>query len=66
MPLFNDMYFDQKWSLWDGWLASVFRGIRGYVVTATWRASNIITARNRRANTVTAQNRRNEIITSGG
>ncbi len=66
MPLFNDMYFDQKWSLWDGWLASVARNVQGQLMTASRRAGNLISAQNRRTNAVTAQNRGTKVITTGG
>ncbi len=66
MPMFNDMYFDQKWSLWDGWLASVARNVQGQLITAGRRVGSLVTAGNRRANLVTTKNRRSHNITTGG
>ena len=65
MPLFDQMYFDQKWSLWDTFVGGV-RNIRGYLITASQRAGNLITAQNRRSRAVTAQKRRGQLKTSGG
>lgn len=65
MPLFNDMYFDQKWSLWDTWPA-FGRNVRAYVITAGYQVSRVITGQNRRANVITAQKRRTNIKTTGG
>ena len=63
MPLFDQMYFDQKWSVWDSWLASAGRNVRAYVITASSKLGRIITAQNRRSNVITTQNRRSNIIT---
>lgn len=62
MPLFDQMYYDQKWSLWDTW-KSFGRNVRGYVITASYRLGRVITAQKRRGNVVTTQKRRGEIIT---
>lgn len=66
MPLFDQMYYDQKWSLWDTWLASVFRNVRGYVMTAAYRMGNVVTTQKGRGQVVTSQKGRGEVITSGG
>lgn len=66
MPLFDQMYYDQKWSLWDTWLASVARNVRGYVMTAAYRMGNVITTQKGRGQAVTTQKGRGEVITSGG
>jgi len=65
MPLFDQMYYDQKWSLWDTWPA-FGRNVRAYVITAGYRISRVITGQNRRANVITAQKRRTNIKTTGG
>ena len=65
MPLFDQMYYDQKWSLWDTWEA-FGRSVRAYVLTAQNRISRVVTTQNRRSNVVTAQNRRSKVITTGG
>lgn len=66
MPLFDQMYYDQKWSLWDSWLASVARNIRAYLITAPYQLGRLITTQNRRTNVVTTQKRRGTVITTGG
>lgn len=63
MPLFDQMYYDQKWSLWDSWLASAGRNVRAYVMTAASKLGRVITTQNRRANAITTQNRKANIIT---
>lgn len=65
MPLFDQMYFDQKWSVWDTW-NSFGRNLRTYVMTAAFRISRVITAPNRRSNVVTTPNRRSKVINAGG
>ncbi len=65
MPLFDSMYYDQKWSLWDTW-KSFGRNVRGYVTTAAYRMGNVITAQKRRGQAVTTQKRRGKIINTGG
>jgi len=62
MPQFDQMYFDEKRSVWDTW-RSFGRNIRGYVITASYRIGRAITTQNRRANVVTTQKRRSNIIT---
>jgi len=62
MPLFDQMYFAQKWSLWDTW-ASGGRNVRAYVITTAYRLGRTITGQNRRANAITTQNRRSNVIT---
>jgi len=42
MPLFDTMYYDQKWSLWDTWRA-FGRNLRAYVMTAHYKMGNLIT-----------------------
>ncbi len=61
MPLFDEMYYDQKWGLWDT-ASQVYKKVRGYMVTAAYRMGNIITAQNRGGNVVTAQKRKGRII----
>ena len=65
MPMFDDMYFDQKWSLWDTFNGFA-RNVRAYLSTAGYRLGNLIGAQNRRRQMVTTQNRRAKIITTGG
>lgn len=62
MPLFDQMYYDQKWSIWDTWRA-FGRNVRAYLVTVGYKMGNIITTQNRRGNAVTTQKRRGNIIT---
>lgn len=64
MPLFDGMYYDQKWSLWDTFPGFV-RNIRGYLIVTGHRMSNLVTARNRRETLVTAKYRRGRGITGG-
>jgi len=66
MPLFDQMYYDQKWSLWDSWLASVARNIRTYVVTAGYSLGRIITASKNRGYAFTGSKNRGKVITTGG
>lgn len=63
MALFDSFYFDQKWSLWDTWLASVGRNVRAYVITAAYKLGRVITTQKRRADVITTQKRRSNIIT---
>ena len=65
MPLFDQMYYDQKWSLWDTWKA-VGRNVRAYVMTAAYRMGNVVTAQKRRGDVATTQKRRGKVITTGG
>lgn len=62
MPQFDQMYYDQKWSVWDTW-RSFGRNIRGYVLTASYRLGRVVTMQNHRANVITTQKRRGNIIT---
>ena len=62
MPLFDQMYFDQKWSLFDTFRA-FGRNLRAYMITAAYRVGGIVTTQNRRGELVTTQKRRGEIIT---
>jgi len=64
-PLFDQMYFDQKWSVWDSWKALVEKGrnLRAYAVTTAYRMGDLITGQKRQANAVTTQKRRGNIIT---
>lgn len=66
MPLFDQMYYDQKWSLWDSWLASVPRNIRAYVMTASRQLGRVVTSSKNRGEVVTTSKRRTKIITTGG
>ncbi len=65
MALFNQMHYDQKWSLWDTW-PSFGRNVRAYVITAASKLGRAITTQNRRANVITTQKRRANIIKAGG
>jgi len=58
MPLFDDMYFDQKWSMWDSWIYSIGRKLRVAAMTTQHRLVNVITAQNRLVNFITAQYRK--------
>ncbi len=66
MPLFDEMYYDQKWSLWDSWKLSVGRGLRTAVITAQHRLISVWTAQFRLLNTITAQYRKIKNITFKG
>ncbi len=63
MPLFDQMYFDQKWSLWDTWLASAGRNVRAYLMTAAYKMGNVITGSKNRGNVITGSKNRGNIIT---
>lgn len=65
MPLFDQMYYDQKWSVWDTF-GGFARNVRVYVAVAAHHITNVVTAQNRRSNVVTAQNRRSKVISTGG
>ena len=62
MPLYNQIYYNQKWGVWNKWRA-FGRTIRGYVMTAGYKMGNLVTAQKRRGKVVTTQKRRGEIIT---
>ena len=62
MPLFNQMYYDQKWSVWDTWRA-VGRNVRGYIITTQRRMGNLITSQKQRGNVITTQKHRGNVIT---
>ena len=62
MPLFDQMHYDEKWSVWDTWW-SLSRNARAYLITAGRRMSNIITTQKRWGIAVTTQKRRGNIIT---
>lgn len=62
MPLFDQMQFDQKWSLWDTW-RSIGRTCRGYVITSQRRMGNLITAQKQRGNVITTQKHRGNVVT---
>ena len=62
MPLFDQMYYDQKWSVWDTW-RSIGRNVRAYVITTSYNLGRVVTASKRRANVITTQKRRGNIIT---
>lgn len=62
MPQFDQMHYDQKWSVWDTW-RSFGRNIKGYVITASYRLGRVVTTQNRRANVINTQKRRGNIIT---
>lgn len=64
MPLYDEMYYDQKWSLWD-MAVFIYKKARGYMVTAAYRVGNIVTAQKSRGEVVTAQKRRGEVIKGG-
>lgn len=65
MSLFDRMFFDQKWSLWDSWLVSVARNVRGYLMTTAYRMGNIVTAQKSHGRVVTAQKSQGKVITGG-
>ena len=65
MPQFDDMYYDQKWSLWDTFNGFA-RNVRAYLTTAGKRLGSLIGTQNRRDQMVTTQNRQAKIITTGG
>ena len=62
MPLFDQMEFNQKWSVWDTWRA-FDRNVRTYLMTAGYKMGNIVTATYRRGQSLSAKRRRGEIIT---
>lgn len=62
MPLYDMMYYDQKWSLWDTFKA-FGRNVRAYLITTSYRMGEIVTAQKRRGEMVTTQKRRGDIIT---
>ncbi len=62
MPLFDQMYYDQKWSVWDTW-KSFGRTVKVYVITSAYRMTNVITAQKRGVNVKTAQKRGVNVIT---
>lgn len=64
MPMFDDMYYDQKWSLWDTFNGFA-RNVKAYLVSAGYRMVNHVGTQNRRGEMVTTQNRRGEIKTTG-
>jgi len=64
MPLFDTMYYDQKWSLWDTW-KSFGRSVRLYLIVAGYKASNLIPLQYRNGLAITTQKRRSRIITAG-
>ena len=66
MPLFDEMNFDQKWSLWDTWLSTISRGLTVAVITTQYRLIKVITAQNRLLKVITAQYRKLVIFTHGG
>ncbi len=65
MPLFDQMYYDQKWSVWDTW-NSFGRNVRAYAITAAYKLSRVVSTQNRRSNVITTQNRRGTVKTAGG
>ncbi len=65
MPQFDQMYFDQKWSLWDTF-SGFARNIRGYLITSTHRIGHLVKTTNRRGRLVTAGKRRGQLKTAGG
>lgn len=62
MPLYNQFFYNQKWSVWNTWRA-FGRTIRVYLITAGYRMGNLITTQKRRTNIVTTQKRRGNIVT---
>jgi len=58
MPLFDQMYFDQKWSLWDTWIYSIGRKLRVAVITTQHRLVNVMAAQKLLVNVIKAQYRR--------
>lgn len=64
MALFDEMYFNEKWSLWDTAI-HVFKGARGYLITAAYRVGRIVTAQKSHGEVVTAQKSQSDTITGG-
>jgi len=62
MPLFDQMYYDQKWSLWDTW-KSFGRNVRAYVITTSSKLGRAITGSKNRGNVITGSKNRGNIIT---
>jgi len=62
MPQFDQMYYDQKWSIWDTFraLGTVFLG---YVITAAHIMGDVITSQKDRGDVITAQEDRGDNIT---
>ncbi len=58
MPLFDQMYYDQKWSVWDTWSSTIGRKIRVAVITTQYRLMKIITAQYRLLKVIKAQYRK--------
>ena len=65
MPLFNQMQFNQKWSVWDTW-NSFGRNVRTYVIITAFKLGRAITTQNRKSNAITTQNRNSKVINAGG
>lgn len=64
MPLFDEMYYDQKWSLWDT-ASQVYKKAKGYLKIAAYRMGNIVTAQTSHGEVVTTQKSQGKIITGG-
>jgi len=62
MPQFDQMYYDQKWSVWDT-IRAFGRTIRVYMITAGHRTTEVITTSKRRVNVISSAKRRVKTIT---
>ena len=58
MPYFDQMYYDQKWSLWDTWYSTISRKLRVVAITTQHRLVSVIKAQYRLVNAITAQYRK--------
>ena len=62
MPQFDQMYYDQKWSVWDT-IRAFGRTIRVYMITTGHRTVDVISSSERRVNVISSAKRRLKIIT---
>lgn len=58
MPLFDQMLFDQKWSLWDTWSFRIGRGLKVVAVATQLRFVNVLATQHRIVNAVATQYRK--------
>lgn len=65
MPYFDQMYFDQKWSMWDAWYSALGRKLRVAVITTQYRLLSVITAQNRLVNVIKTQYRKVKVHIGG-
>ena len=64
MPLFDTMYYDQKYSLWDTFRA-FGRNLKAYKQITSYKLGIMISSQNRNSNIKTAQEHGGKIITAG-